>query len=767
MADNAFRVEEKGPENNVKLKYTSTNGSFFISDSSDSENISLQEAFKRYREAKQDELRQARLLRKRQELRKADPHKMASLRQKFLNQAKKYYGYPYAKKYWPPDSAEYNSKLFLDCCGLVRRVMRDLADDFGFILGPWNQAYMYDTLPVTVESEKDMKPGDLVFISATYYNPKSKKQRHNMTHVEIWAGEGCKTVGARWNNGKVQMWDSYKFVAKSYHSETYIFKSIDTWLKGICRSFCPQHSWKRQKYSPSKKSIFALPEQIDEDEAAGDDDDNVDSFTVRGNTFCNQQLTGVSKMLAQCKVNEPPRPKTELDLPSLPRDSCTQVDFPVIRNDLKGKGKGMGSKKRKARGSGEHKVKGKSNKAILREKEDDAKLEVSSVIGWGTSTCATADTGEADAQDKEQAELSMTGSISDLGRKGFYLRDLVDSQKAQVEHVDSEEDSDDVSEDDDEDEVEKEEENEENGQMASGKEEDDFDDDYFVFVKEEFSDDDTELKGENIGQEQNDDNISDDSSEFIMGEDIESEDEKQVKIRNAERQETSTCWESIGNRKNVAKDNKPIDKDLQTTDAFRVVPENSNVNGNETNSDGTKEITVDGSSDQVCNERNSLCVDNDAVRGKVENKEEKKITAIEHIMPFSVDRVNKSVVKGNLNQNANTKTNEKSQTNKHEKGRSQCLKASIVTIVSQTGPSGSEFSISQANVLPSSQMLHSGTHSARGCNNLVVENQEVVKYRGGTGYLVSECQDVTLSTESRSSSTSDDQMDEKSATGAC
>lgn len=62
----------------------------------------------------------------------------------------------------------------------------------------------------------------------------AKKQRHNMTHVEIWAGEGNKTIGARWNNGKVQLFDHYKFVAKSYHSETYHFRSIDTWLKGIC-----------------------------------------------------------------------------------------------------------------------------------------------------------------------------------------------------------------------------------------------------------------------------------------------------------------------------------------------------------------------------------------------------------------------------------------------------------------------------------------------------------------------------------------------------
>ena len=33
---------------------------------------------------------------------------------------------------------------------------------------------MFDTLPKTIENIKDVKPGDLVFIQAVYYNPKSK-----------------------------------------------------------------------------------------------------------------------------------------------------------------------------------------------------------------------------------------------------------------------------------------------------------------------------------------------------------------------------------------------------------------------------------------------------------------------------------------------------------------------------------------------------------------------------------------------------------------
>jgi len=56
---------------------------------------------------------------------------------------------------------------------LLRRVLRDLRHDFGFRVGPWNQAYLFDTLPITVEREEDMKPGDLVFVSATYHNTKS------------------------------------------------------------------------------------------------------------------------------------------------------------------------------------------------------------------------------------------------------------------------------------------------------------------------------------------------------------------------------------------------------------------------------------------------------------------------------------------------------------------------------------------------------------------------------------------------------------------
>ncbi|CAF0871298.1 unnamed protein product [Adineta ricciae] len=235
-----------------------------VSTQAKAKNENLQDAFRRFREQRMDEMRlQNRLeARKKRKIRRSNPQRMRRLRLKFVEQAKRYLGVPYAKKYFQPGTPEYESKLFLDCCGLVRRVMYDLAKDFGFMIGPWNQSYMFDTLPKTVTRLSDAKPGDLVFISATYYNPKMKKQRHDLTHVEIMLGDGEKTIGARWNDGKVQYFDSYQFVSKSYHSQVYTIKSLDPWLKGICKSYCAEHPWRlRKRIKVNKKSIFYSRDQ--------------------------------------------------------------------------------------------------------------------------------------------------------------------------------------------------------------------------------------------------------------------------------------------------------------------------------------------------------------------------------------------------------------------------------------------------------------------------------------------------------------------------
>ena len=48
-------------------------------------------------------MRQERRMKERQKKAKADPDKLWALRIKFLEQCKKYFGRPYAKKYWSPD----------------------------------------------------------------------------------------------------------------------------------------------------------------------------------------------------------------------------------------------------------------------------------------------------------------------------------------------------------------------------------------------------------------------------------------------------------------------------------------------------------------------------------------------------------------------------------------------------------------------------------------------------------------------------------------
>ncbi|CAG9332009.1 unnamed protein product [Blepharisma stoltei] len=219
---------------------------------------SLQDSFSKFLQAKKREIKNRSFTIKNNNYNREDPEFRNQLRQKFIDRAKHYIGTPYAQRYHEPGTDAYNSPLFLDCCGLVRQVVFDLSSEFGFTLCRWNQAYQSDTLDYV--NYEDMKPGDLVFLSGTYYSPKMKKQIHDMVHVEIFLGgeTGEQTIGARWWKGRVQIFDTYKFVSTNYYDIKYHYKSIDRWLHGICQSVCPEHKWvddRKNRWMP-RNSIF-------------------------------------------------------------------------------------------------------------------------------------------------------------------------------------------------------------------------------------------------------------------------------------------------------------------------------------------------------------------------------------------------------------------------------------------------------------------------------------------------------------------------------
>jgi hypothetical protein len=208
-----------------------------------------------------------------------------NLRRRFVETCHAYIGVPYGRKGHEPDEPEYNAPLFLDCCGLVRRAVQDLQEDFGFTIGRWNQAYQFETLPLEVTSEQ-LKPGDLIFVEGTYFDEKRRPQRHNIVHVEVFIGgdSGEATIGSRWSKsnpaeGKVrgvQIHPSYKYVSKNYDIKRFVFKSLDTWLNGTCRSISyPDAAPAVALTQFGGKSVF----EDDECASGQENDDERDHFT--------------------------------------------------------------------------------------------------------------------------------------------------------------------------------------------------------------------------------------------------------------------------------------------------------------------------------------------------------------------------------------------------------------------------------------------------------------------------------------------------------
>ena len=205
---------------------------------------SLQDSFKKFMNQKKKE-RQLMKLARNGEFNGTGGRTEAAkeaLRSKFIETAKKYLGVPYAERFKDPDVPV--APLYLDCCGLIRQAVIDLQEDFGFIMGRWNQAYQMDTLPIVLDVSQ-LKPGDLIFYEGLYNSKRSKAQKHNNVHVEIFLGgeTGEATIGSRYHRGNVSIFPSYKFKSTTWDLVQYHFRSLDTWLNGECKSHCPDHPW--------------------------------------------------------------------------------------------------------------------------------------------------------------------------------------------------------------------------------------------------------------------------------------------------------------------------------------------------------------------------------------------------------------------------------------------------------------------------------------------------------------------------------------------
>lgn len=104
---------------------------------------------------------------------------------------------------------------------------------------------------------------------------RSKKQKHDCVHVEVFLGgeTGEATIGARFFKGKVNIFPSYKFTSTSWDCVKVHFRSLDTWLSGVCKSYCPEHPWITETswLAGNKKSIFDENAESEEDVCAGED----------------------------------------------------------------------------------------------------------------------------------------------------------------------------------------------------------------------------------------------------------------------------------------------------------------------------------------------------------------------------------------------------------------------------------------------------------------------------------------------------------------
>jgi hypothetical protein len=309
---------------------------------------SLQDNFKKFRDQKMKERQILKLARNGEfsgDGQRTDAYK-DSLRMKFIEAAKKYIGIPYAERFKADEMPV--APLYLDCCALVRRAVTDLQEDFGIILGKWNQAYQMDTLPIILQ-QNELKPGDLIFYEGLYSSKRSKSQKHNNVHVEIFLGgeTGEATIGSRYHKGCVSIYPSFKFTSTSWSLVQYHFRSLDTWLNGECRSHCIEHPWHSDmlgiEAAAGKRSIFST-DTDDESAGGNEEDDEIDNeddnvVSCVSSTDTNAEMNEEKlplKSIGNLKPLDPESKSDLIKLSALEIDGADAENIPKISNTISG-----------------------------------------------------------------------------------------------------------------------------------------------------------------------------------------------------------------------------------------------------------------------------------------------------------------------------------------------------------------------------------------------------------------------------------------------
>lgn len=90
---------------------------------------------------------------------------------------------------------------------------------------------------------------------------------------------GESTIGSRYHSGKVSIFPSYKFNSTTWSLVRYHFRSLDTWLDGVCKSHCEEHPWHSDVLNyleaAGKRSIFSDAAEEQDISAGGEEQEEL------------------------------------------------------------------------------------------------------------------------------------------------------------------------------------------------------------------------------------------------------------------------------------------------------------------------------------------------------------------------------------------------------------------------------------------------------------------------------------------------------------